>query len=166
MNTPQQTVGRRPRRPGVHETPAADPPGKKPDRKQDEADLGALVDGLYRGFASATGWAGWVLADEEVAAIARPASRILARNKQIDRAVKAVTDPLALAIAVVVPTGVRIMLFREELHARSARSVTPRPNMGQSAAPKPPPAAEPGGDPANGRAAATIATISALNHMP
>lgn len=105
----------------------------------DAADLAELISGAYAALAAATGFETWRLSEAETGAIARPASRILGRHKQLDRAVRQIADPIALGAAVIVPTAIRANLYREYLLAKRGVGVSRPGHPGMATAPPPPP---------------------------
>ncbi len=116
--------------------------------KDDENDLKELVGQVYFGLGAITGFPGWRIAEDEAEKVARPAQRLLARNKALDRTVRQYSDPIALVLAVLSVTLVRYMMWREWLAAGApALAAAPPPQ------PPPPPHAPPPPAASNGVAA-------------
>lgn len=89
---------------------------------EDEEDIALLVSGLYAGAAAYTHFEGWKLSQDETEQIARPAARILARHKNLQKTVRQVADPAALAVAVIVPTLSRFYLWQEYIRSLQQNS--------------------------------------------
>lgn len=109
--------------------------------EEDQGDLKELVGQAYASVAAVTGYDGWKLSEDEANAIARPASRILARHKSLDKAVRTFVDPVALGAAVVVPTMVRYVGWQQYLAAMrvQARSGAPEQSPPPTAPRRPAP---------------------------
>jgi hypothetical protein len=106
--------------------------------EEDQGDLKELVGQAYASVAAVTGWDGWKLSEDEAGAISRPASRILSRHKNLDKAVRTFVDPLALGAAVIVPTMVRYVGWQHHLAASRIPSARP---AGPESSTAPPPTA-------------------------
>ncbi len=83
-----------------------------------------------------TGFTGWVFTDAEAEAVALPASRILARHTVVQGYVRDIADPVALIVALGLPTIVRYQLYRmwlfetQRLKTVQPNPATPPPNNG------------------------------------
>ncbi len=149
--------------------------------KEDQADLKELLGTACDGLARATGFPGWRITEDDAEQVARPLSRILARNRSLDRAVKTYSDPALLAIAVFSVFIVRGFIFIAWLRAGRPplQQTVGGQGMPQPPPPPPPPAPPPGAGASvnpptdirkpygNGRASdATADAISRIQGLP
>lgn len=89
----------------------AQPRGKS--TPEDEEDLKSVVGGLYGGLALMTGFNGWAMPEDECELIAKPLSRIMARNPTAQSYVREIADPFALVVAIGLPTVMRYQMWRD-----------------------------------------------------
>lgn len=121
----------------------AQPKGKATN--EDVTDVKNLAEGMYSAVALFTGFNGWILSEPEATAIAEPASRILARHKELQGVVREIADPMALMVAVSVPTLVRYAMWREYVGLRKVavqRGIDPDVIPKQAPGPEPAAATE------------------------
>lgn len=109
LNDNNNEVDKRPR--SVYAPSTRQPKGKA--TPEDVEDLRNLVIGSYAGVAVMTGFGGWQMSEDEASAIAKPAARILARHTAIQAAVREVADPVALMVAVGLPTLARYAMWQQ-----------------------------------------------------
>jgi len=117
----------------------AQPRGKS--TPEDEEDLKSVVGGLYGGLALMTGFNGWAMPEDECELIAKPLSRIMARNPIVQGYVREIADPFALVVAVGLPTAIRYQMWRDYVRVKKElelRGLTME-DVKRSQAPPPPP---------------------------
>ena len=116
----------------------AQPRGKS--TPEDEEDLKSVVGGLYGGLALMTGFNGWAMPEDECELIAKPLSRIMARNTVMQSYVREIADPFALVVAIGLPTVIRYQMWRDYIRVKKeleARGLTME-DVKRSQAPQPP----------------------------
>ncbi len=104
------------------------PASKQPKGKstpEDEIALALFIIHISSAAAVTTGYMGWVFTQEEADTIASPASRVLARHKVAQSVVREFSDPLALIVAIGLPTYFRYLAYREWLRQSKLQRVQP-----------------------------------------
>jgi hypothetical protein len=100
---------------------------KAKDKADDVSDLCDILATLYSGIAVATQFQEWQISKDEAERIARPAQRILARHKHLEKTVRNFTDPAALIGAVLITTGTRYAMWQQHLKMKQAQAYNAAP---------------------------------------
>jgi hypothetical protein len=115
---------------------------KKEDKTDEIEDLKQLVAAFFYGIAAATGTPEYKFSEPEAEAVAKPLSRIVARNSRIRKVVQQVADPIALVGAVAFPLMVKHAAAEQRKKRPTMQAPPEQPVTNvqtQSTTPPPPP---------------------------